>query len=139
MKFDRLFRTKFKFCSEINHGQALNCLRIELKCQEKIKWRRNSSYYSLCRKPQFSYVKSFAKDWHILCVLRTWKKCQFLACQSLACESLACESLACQSLEKDCMYECRKSTIKLKKYGLRTVVLIWFQEINNIPKIIDAS
>ena len=33
-------------------------------------------------------VQSLAKDWHILCVLKTWKMCQSLACQSLACQFL---------------------------------------------------
>ena len=49
-----------------------------------------------------------------------------------------CQSLACQSLAKDCTRMSAGKRIKLKKYGLRIVVLIRFQEIGNIPKIIDV-
>ena len=35
-----------------------------------------------------THVQSFAKDWRILIVLKTWKMRQSLACQSLACQFL---------------------------------------------------
>ena len=53
-----------------------------------VHFRKTSTFYGKnryeCLRICHLYVQSFAKDWRILIVLKTWKMRQCLTCQSLA-------------------------------------------------------
>ena len=53
-----------------------------------IKFYKQINFFSCFTINCIYNIHWFAKNWHILCVLKTWKICQSLACQSLAYQSL---------------------------------------------------